>query len=193
MTMKVSYLILSGLLWAGLVHAQNMSIARDQARRAVAQTQAASGGQSAGQPAQSPPGTQQSTDPAMAATLQNIAGLHADFTAISAADDVTAVDQRGSLLNHLSAAAQGTKASAANIRKLATDLTNALTGRKKIPPQAQKLGGIVHALFNGARLSVTQQETLLNNAKKILTDAEVSAGDTDKIIEDLKAIAAETK
>ena len=193
MTMKVSYLILSGLLLAGLAHAQNMSIARDQARRAAAQTTERSGG---GQPAtgQNPNGAQTApADPVLAATLQNIAGLRADFTALSAADETTAVEQRGSLLNHLSAAAQGTKASAANVRKLTTDLINALTGRKKISPQTQKLGGIIHALFNGAHLSASQQETLLTDVKKILTDAEVSAGDTDKIVEDLKAIAAETK
>ena len=193
MTMKISCLILSGLLLAGLAHAQNMSIARDQARRAAAQTQERSGG---GPPAtgQNPNGTQAApADPVLAATLQNVAGLRADFTTISAADETTAVEQRGSLLNHLSAAAQGTKASAANVRKLATDLTAALTGKKKIAPQTQKLGGIVHALFNGAHLSAAQQETLLNDVKKILTDAEVSAGDADKVIEDLKAIAAETK
>lgn len=189
-----AFLVLGCLLTALVASGQNLSIAKDQARRAAAQTQERSGGgqtapaQNASAAAQPAP-----TDPALAATMKNVAGLRTDLTAISAADAVAAVDQRGSLLNHLAAAAQGTKASAANVRKLATDLTDAVAGRKKISAQAQKLGGIIHALFNGGHLSATQQETLLNEATKILTDAEVPAGNAAKVVEDLKAIAAETK
>jgi hypothetical protein len=191
--MKTSCLILSGLLLAGLANAQNFNIAKDQARRAAAQTEERSGG---GQPAtgQNPNAPQAApADPVLTATLQNISGLRADFTAISAAEPTTANDQRGSLLNHLSAAAQGTKASASNVRKLATDLINALTGRKKISATAQKLGGSIHALFNGGHLSATQQEALLKDVANILTAAEVPADDVDKVVNDLKTIAAETK
>jgi len=191
--MKTVLFLLLGGLTAELASGQNMSIAKDQAHRAAAQTQEHSGvgpGTSHNPPAAAQPAP---TDPALAATLQNISGLRTDLTAISATDSVSAVDQRGSLLNHLSAAAQGTKASAANVRKLATDLINALAGQKKIAAQSQKLGGIIHALFNGGHLSATQQETLLTDATKILTEAGVSTGDAAKIVEDLKAIAAETK
>jgi hypothetical protein len=111
----------------------------------------------------------------------------------TAADAAAAADQRVSLLNHLSGAAQGTKASAANVRKLAGDLITALTNRKKVIPHTQKLGGTIHALFNGAKLSDAQLETLLKSVTTILADAEVPAGDAAKVLEDLKAIAAETK
>jgi hypothetical protein len=55
------------------------------------------------------------------------------------------------------------------------------------------VGGAIHALFNGAKLSEAQQQKLLDEVTKILTDAEVSAEDAAKVVEDLKAIAAETK
>ena len=68
-------------------------------------------------------------NPELAATLQNIANLRADLTAVSAAADAAAAgDQRMPLLNHLSAAAQGTKASTANVRKLPVDLISMKVG-----------------------------------------------------------------
>lgn len=185
--MKWPVFILIGCLSSGAALGQNMSIAKDQAKRAAG-TSPAGQTPAAQNPSAAP------VDPALAATMKNVANLRADFAIISAAADATAAaDQRVSLLNNLSAAAQGTKASTANVRKLAGDLINALAGRKKIPAQSQKLGGVIHALFNGAHVSETQQETLLKEVTKILTDAEVPADDAAKVTEDLKAIAAETK
>ena len=187
--MKTALLILAGILATGVGMAQNLSIAKDQAKRASGQ----SGSQPASPHAPSAP-AQAPMDPALAATLQNVASLRADFTAISAAADASAAaDQRISLLNHLSGAAQGTKASTANVKKLASDFITALASRKKISPQSQKLAGAVHALFNGAHVSDTQLETLLASVTKLLTDAEVPADDAAKIVESLKAVAAETK
>jgi hypothetical protein len=190
MTMKAASLALVALLLAGLAQGQNLSIAKDQARRA-------SGQSSPQAPASQPPGAAQPppADPALVAMQQNIARLRADLTAINAAPDAKAAgEQRISLLNNLSAAAQGTKASSATARKLAGDLIAALPGRKKLSPDdSQKFARALRALFNGKNLSAAQQETQLNEVKKILTDAEVPAEDITMIEEDLKAAAAETK
>lgn len=179
-------LVLSGLLLAALAQGQNLSIAKDQARRAS--------GQSTPQaPAAQSPGTVPA-DPALVAMQQNVAKLRADLTVINAAPDATAAaEQRISLLNNLSAAAQGTKASSGTVRKLAGDLIAALPGRKKLSPDdSQKFARALRALFNGKNLSAAQQETLLNDVKKSLTDAGVPAEDVSKIEADLKAVAAET-
>lgn len=187
--MKTALFVLCGCLITSAALGQNMSIATDQAKRASGQGGAPPGGQAQAPSAQQPP----PIDPALAATMKNIANLRADFVVISAADAAAAADQRVSLLNNLSAAAQGTKAATANVRQLAGDLINALAGRKKILPQTQKLGGLIHALFNGAHVSDPQQETLLKEVSKILTEAEVPTDDATKVVETLKAIAAETK
>jgi len=187
--MKTALFTLSVCLLAGVALGDvNYSIAKGQAKHAA-------GGQgnvpSGGAPAapQTPP-----MNPELAATLQNIANLRADLTAVSAAADAAAAgDQRMPLLNHLSAAAQGTKASTANVRKLAADLISALAGRKKISESSQKIAGTVHAMFNGAHVSAAQQETLLNELQKIFTAAEVPADAAAKVLNDLKAVAAETK
>ena len=49
-------------------------------------------------------------DPALQATLKNVAGLQGDFAALIATTDKASPDQKTSLLNNLSQAAQGTKA-----------------------------------------------------------------------------------
>ena len=130
----------------------------------------------------------------MVKRLQNIASLREDFVTISAAADAAAAaDQRISLMNHFSAAAQGAKASTASIRKLAGDCLGAMSAQKKLSPQSQKLAQSFHALFNGGHLSATQPEKLLHDVKQMLGDAGVSAEGAGKIVDDLKAIAAETK
>lgn len=182
--MKLPLFILLGCLSAGVAFAQNLSIAKDQAKRAAGQTPAAQN-PSAAQPP--------SISPALAATMQNIANLRADFVVIAAADAAAAGEQKVSLLNHLVAAAQGTKASAANVRKLADDFIMALANRKKITPDTQKLGSAVHALFNGAHLTEAQQTTALNAVEKMFAEAGVSTEDAATVVADLKAIAAETK
>jgi hypothetical protein len=186
--MKMILLLLSGCLLAGVARADvNLSIAKEQAKRAA-------GTESAPPAARPPSAPPPSTNPALAATLQNVTDLRGDFAAISAAADVTAAaEQRVALLNHLAAAAQGNKASSANLRKLADDLIAALAGQKKVSPETVKLARVVHALFNGAHLTAAQQEILLNDAKKSFTVADVSDDAAAKVLEDLKTIAAETK
>ena len=188
--MNLPLLILAWVLVAGVASAQNLSIATGQARRAANPDGAGQGGQPAAPSAPSTP----PMDPALAATLKNTASLRADFAAICAvADAPAAADQRISLLNNLSAAAQGVKASPANIRKLAGHLVAALAGRKQFSASATLLAQDAHALFNGAHVSAAQQEALLGDVKKLLAAAEVSDDDSAKIIDDLTAIAAETK
>lgn len=188
--MKALSLVLPGLLLTLLAQGQNLSIAKDQARHA-------SGQPSPQAPAAQSPGAAQPptpADPALVAMQQNVAKLRANLTAINAAPDATAAaEQRISLLNNLSAAAQGTKASSATVRKFAGDLINALPGRKKLSADdSQKFARAIRALFNSKNLSAAQQEAQLNDAKKILTAAGIPAEDVSKIEADLKTVAAET-
>jgi hypothetical protein len=183
--MKRFALLLCGLCIAGQVQAQNMSIARDQARRAAGTAPAAN----APAAPQQPP-----ADPAVTAAMQNIASLQADVTAIRAAADTNAAaEQRTSLLNNLSAAAQGKKASTASLKKLAGDLIEGLAGKKKVAGADQKLAQALRAFSNASHITEAQQDSLLNGVKKILAEAGVTSGHADKIIEDLKALGAETK
>ncbi len=169
----------------------NYNIAKDQAKRDVNQSNARQGvtSTSPGTPAAPP------TDPALAATLQNIADLRADLNALTRAADATAgADQRAALMNHLSAAAApGKKAAAASVKQLAGHLISAVSGRKGLTAQTARLAQNLHAFFNSAHLAATQQMTLLDGVKKILTDAGVPTDDADNVISDLKQIATETR
>lgn len=192
--MKISRLLFPLICSAGLARADvNYSIAKGQARRDANQNNAQQGvtpaaPQSPAAPAQPP------VDPALAATQQNIARLRADFAAIgAAANPAAADDQRIALLNDLVAAAQGKKASAANVKNLAAQLIQTLAGRAKLSAAHPKLARDVHALFNGARLTDTQQAALLDEVKKFLLPAEVSEEGTAKVVDALAAIATDTK
>ena len=67
-------------------------------------------------------------------------------------------------------------------------------GKKKLSAAQQtKLAREVHALFNSAHLSVTQQQALLADAQKILTAAGAELDAAVDVATDLKEIAAETK
>lgn len=185
--MKTFALLVCALFISGQIQAQNMSIARDQAKRA-----AGSGGGTAPGASETP--QQPAVDPAVAAAMQNIASLQANVTAIRAAADTNAAaEQRSSLLNNLSAAAQGKKASPASLKKLAGDLVDALPGKKKVAGADQKLAQALRAFSNGSRLTEAQQESLLTGLKKTLSESGVTSENVDKILEDLKIIAAETK
>jgi hypothetical protein len=134
------------------------------------------------------------TDPALAATLQNIAGLQADFAALMQLASATAAgDPKVSLLNNLAAAAQGTKAAKESIQKVADQLVAILPGRKIAAAQQTKLARYVHAAFNGAHLTAAQQQFIFDDAKKILVAAAVPAADAAQLVDLLKAVAAETK
>jgi len=191
---------------AGSVFAQNYYLATQQARRDSAQNDAEQqriqreAGGSNGTPgvasryAAIPAAAATPMDPKLQATLKNVAGLQADFAAIVASSDKPTPDQKTALLNDLSEAAQGTKASSGSIKKVADDLWPAMTGQKRLAAaQQRKLAQEVHALFNSSHLTAPQQQTILNNIQKALTDAGTSLDDTVNLVTDLKAVVAETK
>ena len=164
----------------------NYSIARDQAHRAANQPGAAP---SAPNGAAAAP-----VDPVMQATLRSINSLRADIAALNdTTTDKPDPSLKPSLLNDLTAAAQGTKAPSASVQKLAGHLMTALANKKKMQPQQLKLARDLHAAFNGAHLPAAQQQPLLDDVKKILTDAGTPADKADLVVDDLKQIATETK
>ena len=172
----------------------NYYLGKQQAKRDVSQSDAQQGitpaqPQSPAAP-QAPP-----TDPALVATLQNIANLRADLDAINlAADAQSGAEQRASLMTHLSAAAaHDKKATSASLKKLVGHLIAATSGNKKLSAQNAKLARDFHALFNGAHLAAPQPQTLLDGFKKILTEAGVAATDADNVVNDLKQVATETQ
>jgi hypothetical protein len=195
---------LAGVLVMALsLQAQNYDMAKQQARRASAandaeqarvQREAAGGG--TGAPAHGAPAVPSAApmDPVLQATLKNVTSLQGDFTSLTVASDPSDPGLKVALLNDLTQAAQGTKASADSVKKVTDDLHKALAGNKKIPPtQMTKLAQYVHALFNGAHLNSTQQETLLNRVQKLLTDGGVSLDDAVNTVTDLKVVVGETK
>ena len=134
------------------------------------------------------------TDPVLAATLKNVTDLQTDLASFNnCTGEKPEATQKVSLLNHLSTAAQGKKASSASVQKLANHLITATLGKKKMTAMQTKLARDIHALFNGAHLNATQQQTLLDDVKKIHTQAGATAEDTAAVVDDLKAIADETK
>lgn len=188
-------LTLALLAFAGRTLADvNYNIAKDQGKRQANQSNAQQGVTPAQPQApaapQSPP-----MDPALAATLQNVADLRSDLDALNqAADAPAAGDQRASLMTHLSAAAApGKKAATASVRKLAAHLITAASGKKSLTAQNAKLARDIHALFNGAHLAMPQTQPLLDGVKKTFTDAGVAANDADAVVSDLKQVAAETR
>src|ERR1017187_1422953 len=156
--MKISIAFVCVLFTAGSVLAQNYYRAEQQARRASAQKDAEQ--QRIQKAASEPAGTPSAraaaaapvvpVDPALQATMNNVAGLQSDFATLSnVTGDKPDPSQKISLLNNLSQAAQGTKASSASVKKLADDLLAAVAGKKKLAAAQQtKLAREVHALFN---------------------------------------------
>ena len=169
----------------------NYNIGKQQAKRASGSGDAPP----AGAPSQPSAPAAPPMDPALAATLQNIADLRADLDALNQAADASAgAEQRAPLMTHLSAAAaHDKKAATASVKKLAGHLITAASGRKSLTAQNAKLAQNLHALFNGAHLSAAQQQAALDGVKKILTDAGVPADDTDSLLSDLKQVATETQ
>lgn len=185
------------LLAVPQLFAQNYYMAIQQAKRDSAKNDAeqqriqnaAGANAAAAAPANAPAAPM---DPALQATLHNVASLQSDFaTTVSATTDKP--DQTA-LLNDLSQAAQGTKASAATVKKVANDLATALAGRKQLATAQQtKLAREIHALFNSSHLTPAQQQSLLADVQKILTDAGASLDSAVDTVTDLKTVVAETK
>ncbi len=123
-----------------------------------------------------------------------MAGLQADFAALIATSDKPAPEQKTALLNDLSQAAQGTKASSGSVKRVADDLLSAVAGKHKLAvAQQQHLAQKVHALFNSSHLTTAQQQTILNDVQKLLTDGGASLDDAVNTVTDLKAVVTETK
>jgi hypothetical protein len=196
--MKTKLALLVTLLAVNCTMADPYVIAKQRARDTSAKNDAeqqriqnAANGQA---PTYSTPGAAAAaTDPALQATLKNLSDLSADFTALggTAKPDAT---QKISLLNNLTQAAAGKKATTDSVKSLAQDLTTALSGKSKITPAQQKqLAGIVHAAFNGTHLSDAQSTKAFTAASKILTDAGATLDEATNVVTDLKQIATETK
>jgi len=189
------------LLTAGSLLAQNYYMATQQARRDSAQNDAEQqriqkeAGGSGANAAGAPGASAAPVDPAMQATMKNVSSLQTDFAgAINSTGDSPDATQKVSLLNDLSQAAQGTKASSASVKKVADDLLTALSGKKKLTAAQQvKLAREVHALFNSSHLTATQQQTLLTDVQNTLTDGGASVDVAVNTAIDLKEVVAETK
>ena len=121
--MKISIAFACVLFTTGTVLAQNYYRAEQQARRDSAQNDAEQQRiqKAASEPAGAPSARAAAApaapvDPALQATLNNVAGLQSDFAALSnVAGDKPDPSQKISLLNNLSQAAQGTKIGRAHV------------------------------------------------------------------------------
>jgi len=141
-----------------------------------------------------PPRTAPPADPALEATLRNIASLHADFAALgNLAATNSAATQRQLLLNDLATAAQGTKPSPASISTLADDLAAATAGKAKTEATQQRLAQDVHAIFNSSHLSPAQQQKIFDNVQILLQGSGTSPETATNVVNDIKQIATETK
>jgi len=200
--MKTSITFACALFTAGTVLAQNYYMAEQQAKRVSGKNDAeqqrianAASDPASAAAAHAAAAPAAPMDPALQATLNNIAGLQSDFaTMINATGDKPDPAQKISSLNNLSQAGQGTKASSTSVKKLADDLLTAVAGKKQIAAAQQtRLAREVHALFNSSHLTAAQQQSLLADAQKILTEGGASLDNAVDVVTDLKAVADETK
>jgi hypothetical protein len=198
--MKLFVAIFCALFTARAAFADPYSMAEQQARNVVAsenKNQQAINSSAASAPAPTmPPQNNPNPQPnsALQATLQNIAGLRADFeNLVSDPANATNAANAQSLLNDLAAAAQIKKPSPASISKLAKDLTAVIAGNNKLLAQPQKLAQWIHAVFNSSHLSAAQQQMVHDGMQKIFADAGVPVADAANVINDLQTIATETQ
>lgn len=200
--MKTSIVFACVLFAAGAALAQNYYLATQQAKRDSAQNDAeqqriqrAAGDPASAAAASGTAALAAPVDPVLQATLNNISGLQSDFAALkNSAGDKPDPTQKISLLNNLSQAAQGAKASSTSVKKLADDLLTAVAGNKRLTAAQQtKLAREVHALFNSSHLPAVQQQRLFDDVQKTLTGSGISLDDAVDVVTDLKAVAAETK
>jgi hypothetical protein len=141
-----------------------------------------------------PPPASPQPDPALEATLRNIANLRADFAALgSLADTNSAATPRQLLMNDLATAAQGAKPSPASISKLADDLATATAGKAKAEATQQKLAQDVHAIFNSSHLSPAQQQMIIDSVQTTLQSSGAAPEDATNVVNDIKQVATETK
>ena len=194
--MKSLTALACALFMANSVLADPYSAAIQQAKRVSAQETAANQRLMDNQPPATPPQNNPNApaNPALQATLQNIADLRNDFSAIgNPAANPSLTVQKQTLTNDLAIAAQGVKPQAASISKLADDLMTAISGKQKLRAPQPKLAQFTHAIFNSAHLTPAQQQMFFTGVQKILTDGGASADETANVVNDLKTIASETK
>jgi len=127
-------------------------------------------------------------DPALAATLKNIAHLRADLIDLS-----TNATPGEALTNDLVAASTGTKPSADTVAKLIADLQAALKDKPALRGHFQTIAQYLHAAANGAHLTPAQFQMISDNLEKILEDAGAPYSATEDLLDDLKHLARETK
>ncbi len=194
--MKPFIALTCALFIANGVLADPYSAAIQQAKRVSARETAANQRLMDNPPPAAPPQNNQNApaDPVLQATLQNIANLRNDFSAIgNAAAGTSLTVEKQTLTNDLAIAAQGVKPQPASISKLADDLMTAISGKEKLRAPQPKLAQFTHAIFNSAHLTTAQQQTFFTGVQKILTDGGASADEAANVVNDLKTIASETK
>ena len=197
--MKKSLAIFCLLAAASGALADPYSMAIQQARRDSAQNDAEQSrlaNQESGNASSTPaPGQNAPANtPVLAATLQNISNLQSDIASLIGSDgDHPDPSQKIALMNDLSVAAQGSKATSESVKELAKDLFTAMAGNKKLLAQKLVLAREIHAVFNSSHLTSTQQQSVYDNVQKTLTDAGVPLDNAVDVVTDLKTVGGETK
>ena len=184
-------IVLSGVLGLALAaSAQNYGAAINLAHKAVTKTENASNADPDAQtPNSAAPGqAPQPMDPALAATLQNIAHLRADLLNLS-----TNSTPSEALTNDLMAASTGTKASAETVAKVIADLSAVVKDKPALRGHYQAIAQYLHAAANGAHLTPAQFQIISDNLEKVLQDAGAPYSPTEDLLDDLKHLARETK
>ena len=184
-------IVLSGVLGLALAaSAQNYGSSINLAHGAVTKTENASNADPDAQPRNAaPPGqAPQAMDPALAATLQNIAHLRADLINLS-----TNATPSEALTNDLTAASTGTKPSADTVAKVIGDLQAVLKDKPALRGHFQKFAQYLHASANGAHLTPAQFQVISDDLEKILEDAGAPYAATEDLLDDLKHLVRETK
>jgi len=194
--MKTLTAFLLIFLCAGAIHADIYSAAIKQAHN-VANGQPPQGGPPAQQaPPAAPPQNPlpPRVNPVLEATLQNISNLRVDFDALGKLPELK-LDSlpKQSLLNDLTAAAQGAKPSPTSVTNLAESLATAVAGKEDMQPQHAKLAQDIHAIFNSSYLSAAQQEMIFNDVQNILQSNEIPSDEITNVVAGVKKIAAETQ
>ncbi len=185
-------MMLSGLLGLALAtQAQNYGAAVNLAHKAVTKTENAANADTDIHPLEVPsPPVQytQPTDPALTATLQNIAHLKADLNYLC-----TNTVPSESLTNDLTAASTGTKPSPETLAKVISDLAAAVQDKPALRSHFQKIAQYLHASANGAHLTPAQFQMISDDLEKILQDGGAPYSATEDLLDDLKRLAKETK
>jgi hypothetical protein len=194
--MKLFIMLAGALFVTGSILADPYSAAIQQAKKVSSQETEANRQLMNNSPPAAPPQNNPNppANPALQATLQNIQDLRNDFAAIAnAATNDSLTVQKQSLTNNLAIAAQGPKAQATSISRLADDLAAAIAGKEKLRAPQQTLAQYIHAIFNNSQLTPAQQKMIFDGVQKILVNGGASPEEAGNVVNDIKTIASETK